>query len=618
MPQDKLIVELERRKRASADARKPFERDWWLNLAFYLGHHYVRWGTSNSLERIPFRKGETALDTPRPVANKVMRYVSQLHALAQQHDPEPEVMPPPDDELNGSAPIAQAYLEDLCSPTQADWDSVRGEASLWAVTCGEAWFKWYYDPIRKRPSVVARSPFEVYPDPDAINQSDMRWVIEARFMGLDAIYETFAVRVNPQTADKPDDVKAEIMREMGYASTAQGATVNEMWEIPGRAHPKGRHIVWTSQQVLLNEDFPYEHKRLPFTQVGVIPVAGVLHLHSPVKTLRPLSMELNQYHAQRITIRKNFANPKWFLDADLKASMEESGMPDNSPNQVLWGDSQGGQVVPIILQPASMADNGDGVWIVEEMADAVGLHDVSEGQVPGRVESAKAIELLKQEDATQLQLYRKMLDRSISIGFAQLIELARQYVDNEVVVTTYGQGAVASVQSFMTNSFPKKPLVRVAAVAGLPKSRAARQEQLIAYWNAGIIDDKAQMRRLLELPGEDDITGISFDLTQAQNENHLLANAQGVEANVFDNHQLHRMKHDEWRKSTSYATASDQVRAAFDMHVEDHDVKELEELLKEANRQAQINEIAAIATPPPIVPPDGAPAAGPTTPGVAA
>jgi hypothetical protein len=47
-----------------------------------------------------------------------------------------------------------------------------------------------------------------------------------------------------------------------------------------------------------------------------------------------------------------------------------------------------------------MPDNNDGEWLRDEMQNVVGLHEVSQGQVPGRVEAAKAIELREESDTS--------------------------------------------------------------------------------------------------------------------------------------------------------------------------------------------------------------------------
>src|SRR5438105_4676030 len=66
---------------ASKRARLPFDKDTWLNIAFYLGEQYVEWADSSStVRRIPRPEGME--NTPRPVANKIMHYVQQEHSMA--------------------------------------------------------------------------------------------------------------------------------------------------------------------------------------------------------------------------------------------------------------------------------------------------------------------------------------------------------------------------------------------------------------------------------------------------------------------------------------------------------------------------------------------------------
>lgn len=622
-----LLAELERHKTESKTARDPFDRDYWLNLAFFLGNQYVRWGArGSSLERIPRRDGESQ-DSPRPVVNKLMHYACQLHALAKQHAPVPEVLPSSiDANTASSTEVAQLYIDDICTPAKADWAAVKSCVDLWAVICGEGWIKWPYDGASKRPDIVPCSPFEIYPDAGATRQRDMRRIIHSRFMSQDLAYELFGRELPKGTAGNRDDVRSEIMKEMGYSGYGAGVTVNEFWELPSRRYAQGRYVIWSGQELVYQDKFPYKHGMLPFSQVGVIPVPGALHMHSPLKFMRPGQMELNKYHAQRTTIRENFANVKWWLDSTLADSMKR--MPDNSPSQVLIGDSQGGMVKPELIQGAPMADNGEGVWLAEALADIVGIHAVNEGDVPGRVESAKAIEALKDSDSTRLAEMRLMLDAAISRGFAQVIELARQYVKDDIIITATKEGAPA-VKQFKSAQFPNDPLVNIASTEGLPQSRQARQELLLSYWQAGIIDDKQKMREMLGLPYENDLSGVDYDIRQANNENVSIGGGSAVEANVWDNHAVHRARHDSYRKTPEFLSAPQAVHDKMAFHMADHDAKELEEIRKEAERQAEIQRIATAVMPAPPEPigPDGqpvpqdpnaapAPPAGPPTPDV--
>jgi hypothetical protein len=62
-------------KDRAARARQPYEKDWWLNVAFYLGEQYTEWAPDALTIRRIERKGPLR-NAPRPVVNKIMHFVN--------------------------------------------------------------------------------------------------------------------------------------------------------------------------------------------------------------------------------------------------------------------------------------------------------------------------------------------------------------------------------------------------------------------------------------------------------------------------------------------------------------------------------------------------------------
>lgn len=608
----KSLTELERLKAAAASARKPFDSEYWLNTSFFLGQQHVQYSPAkDSIVGVPRREGEE--NSPRPVANKIMHYTVKSHAEAVAHDPRPEVLAPTVDAADRSeARVAQAYLIDLLGAGKIGWDSVRSDGLMWAVTAGEAWFKWVYDTQLKRPTAIACSPFDIYPDP-YVGRADLaRYVIHSQFMDREQVYDVYGKEV--AAASGRDPAKAEILSALGYEPRISGVTVNELWMLPSRRFPKGRFVTWTNSGELLTPlggDLPYEHGMLPFTHIGVVQVPGSMHCHAFTKFLRPPQMELNATHAQMLTSRKNFASPKVFMDSEMANSLVAPW--SDAPNQVLIGDTQAGRIPPpTIIQPTTMLDDGSARWIVEEMGDIVGQHAVSEGQAPGRVDSARALELLKAEDSTHLSHLRATMEASVARGCHMLLQLARQYVREEAIVATYTRMGAPEVHKFKGTKVSRDHVVRVSSQAALPQSKAAKQELALSYWTAQIITDQRQMQEMLELPFSPGVPQ-EQDVLAATNENFTMLEGDPVTPNQWDEHDTHIREHNMSRKSAEFAAAPDEVRSIFEFHIEAHEAMWLEELQKEGERQATIASFAqpagadpsleAAPAPPPAGPP---------------
>ncbi|WP_281783723.1 hypothetical protein [Sinimarinibacterium flocculans] len=579
----------ERLKQASLKARKPHDRDAWLNLAFYLDEQYVEFQDAKdgslNLRRIPRKEGEENI--PRPVVNKIMHFINSQQATLMKNKPTIDVLPSTDDVIDaGHAEVGSAYLRYLLDPQNADFDSVSAEAFLWALIAGKGWIKWTYSEEEKRPDVSAPNYFDVWTDPYAKTFNKARYVGHSQFMDVEQIEDIYGVKVKPTSKGAQNAIEAGLLEGMGCAPVNEGSVVNELWMKKSKKYPKGLYVVWTGSDVLVAaQNHPYDHGQLPFTEVGSIPRPGSQHYSSAIKWLRPPQMELNKYHAQRIMTRESFASPKWWIPQEL----ELAKMPDNSPNQILRGTGPSG-VKPEIIQPSNFASGDEGGWIKGEMMDVVGLHEVSQGQVPGRVEAAKAIEMLRESDTGRLSVLTRTFQSAVSKGGWQALMLARQFVPEEQIVQTYTRDGMPEVHKFKTEIFKPGWRVRTQMGTGLSGSRAARMEEAVNLWTLGIIRDPETFGQFVELPAERFTPTTAMDVKLARNENLEMFNGQAVKPNSWDTHDIHIREHNNARKTTEYLTASNEVKERFEAHVQEHKAQKrtvLEDEIKDQQLMAQ-------------------------------
>lgn len=576
-------------KKSAADARLPFDKDAWLNVAFFLDEQYVEWASDAMVVR-RIQRPEGFENTPRPVQNKIMHFVLSKHASALQSRPTADVLPVTDDPMDVSdANVSLAYLRWLADPQQTDFDGVLADAVLWALTAGEGYLKWTYNAKEKRGEICSCSPLDVYADPYVKKFSDSRWIIHSQFMDVEQVFDIYGKEIKPTQMQRADVLKTALLRDMGQAPVLQGTTVNELWMKPSRRYPNGLFVVWAGDEFLVEpRDFPYAHKHLPFTQIGSIPRPGSPHYTCAVKYLRGPQMELNKYHAQRIMVREAYANPKWWIPSDLE--LEED--PDDSPRQILRGNSNGGQLRPEILQGTSFPVGDEGQFIIDEMMHTAGQHEVSQGQVPGRVEAAKAIEALKEADRSHEAELLRTIKSSITEGFWQQLELARQYVSEEILVTCYSKDGMPEVKHFKGTHAKAGQRIQVTMGTGLARTRAAREEQVMNMWQNQIIRDPEVAAELLDLPIGVISPNRSHDIRLARNENLTMQSGTPVKPNSWDDHEIHLREHNNFRKSHDYLGASDEAKKIFEFHCETHDMLQVEELKKQALK-LQIAQAAA-------------------------
>lgn len=601
----KRVQSYERLKKAAADARRPYDKDVWLNVAFYLDEQYVEWKDDiASVRRIP--RNDTNRNAPRPVVNKIMHFVNQEHAFALKAKPTVDVMPATDDPLDISeSSVAHAYLDWVFDPAQANFPRLLSHAVLWALIAGESYMKWIFNPRLKRPDILTVSPLDLYSDPYATDFSKSRYVIHTQFMDAEQVYDVYGKEVRPSTVD-PQDMRVGLLREMGQSPVLEGVTVNELWMKPTRRNPDGQYVVWAGDSMLVEPDkFPYQHGRLPFTQIGYIPRPGSQHFSSTVKYLRSAQMELNKYHAQRIAIREAFANPKWWVPSELELETQ----PDDSPRQILRGNSNAGTLEPKIIQPSAMPDNQEGSWITDEMMHVVGIHEVSQGQVPGRVESARAIEALREADESRINELMDTVRASISEGGWQLLQLAKQYAPAEQIIQSYSREGMPEVHRFKAGNVKEGMRVKVQLGTGLARSRAGRQQELLEFWREGIIRDPEAIADLLEVPTPVVVSNKVYDVRLARNENMTLVDGTPIEPNSWDDHAIHLREHNNFRKTQEYLTLDSEVKRMFEHHCQRHDELQIQQLQKELHKQQMVMALQGEGQAPAEAGPQSAPGA---------
>jgi hypothetical protein len=392
---------------------------------------------------------------------------------------------------------------------------------------------------------------------------------------------------------------------MGSAPALSGVEVHELWQKPSRRHPEGLFAVWSGHEVLVAPDkLPYDHliadKTLPFTVLGAIERPDSAYHLSPVQYLRPPQMELNKVHAQMLLNRERFANGKWLVPAEVE--MDED--PDDSPSQILRYTSATG-AKPELLQGLVFPSDSTIEMVEMGMMHVMGQREVSNAQVPGRVEAAKAIELLKEADAGALQVLRGTIKASNDIGWYQQLQNARQFQTVPDMVTSYSKEGIPEVKHFKAGDMKPGFRIKTTMTTALARSRSNRQDLLIRLWDSKAITDPEVMADMLEMPLPNTLSDKADDVMLARNENLKIAAGEAIEPNSWDDHTIHLRELNSWRKTSEYLSSSPDVKQKAEHHAQRHEA--LEEI--QLARQAKLQMIAQGGQPPTQEPPAG----GPTT-----
>lgn len=579
-------------KRA-ADARRPFESDWWLNLAYISGEQAVQY--------VPQTGQIVKLELEPPFAdmtvhNAVMPIVRTERAKIHKTGVFPKVLPSADtDTAHSSARISEAYLQ----AELRRWTFSRRlrEASFWIVSCGNVAFHWYWDPTKKGGAVDVCPPFELYPDPHAKTFDDARWIIRERFVSEEEAWDLYgdvpganlrALQISSRPSLSP--LEHRVYHEaQGYGTVnLEGVCLREYYQPPTPGNPKGEFICFTDAGIVhRGKKYPYDHGRIPFTHAGHIERTSSKWHASVVDYLRGPQDALNRREA---LIEENInvsASGKWFVPAGLQ--LEED--PDARPRQILKATGSTPSAKPEYIQPAGLS-----AWVINDvdrvegyMRGIAGQHEVSQGGVPGRVESGQAIQLLQEQDDSVMKDTIHSIEEALSNGFRQVLHNAKQFGDATTFLRSYDQFGTVEVLEFTRKQVDLDAQIDVKITTSLPTTIAGRFDRVMNLVQYQIVTP-VEARRLLELATEDPDLDPDIVSRRRQHEEILVmvAKKQLILPEQYQNHGAEIDELKKWLNSEAAQKIEPETINILKAHLHVHEQLEL----VEAEKAGQLAQVA--------------------------
>lgn len=621
IPGQKDPVKWATMKNEAAAGRRKFERDWWFNLAFLNGDHYVNY-EDQSATLVEQQKEDE--DEIRPVRNVTLKVKRVEKAKLLRAHPEPAVTPATTEITDyAAAQLLEAYFKHLMHY----WRFQR-KLSLhtdWKVTTGTGVFKWTWSNNKDNPECTVISPFDFYPDPYAKTPDTMRWAIDSRFMSVEEAIERYRhLGVDPaliqaNKGTRYNDLQLRLLTNFDGTSDENlpGVTVNELFIKPGvdSKYPKGKWVVFTHSHVLYEGDFPYDHGMLPYTISYHIERANSLWGDCILNHVREINREINYTEAQ-IIYNRNLSNGKYLLGPGVE--LEEP--PTAEPGQILrisQNSPGNGQFDYIQIPALDGAVLNEPARMGADMHDLAMLHEVSMGGVPGRVESGQAIQLLQEADDSVLAESEYSTNFAIADGFWQVANLFKQRASKEVSLVVFDNLGTVEHHVLKKTDLGDIPEVRFHTDSSLPRSVAGRRDTVLQLWQYGIIQDPEEGRELLGLtPDTQSIQLRAEEKRVADNENLLMLETDDkkfwpVRPSPYDDHRVHIERHKRAVRSKKYrADVTDRERASLDRHIMEHEQLWEDQLKKETRRQMIMQGI----DPDQPAPDAGAAGAGPAAP----
>ena len=527
----KTAVEWTRNKQhICKTARQNYERQWYLNIAFYLGKQNVQFlnvnGTTSS--------GSTRLYTPpaphwrsRPVINLIRPAIRTELAKLTAQKPTAIIVPSTTEDRDLYAAQAGEQI----------WESVYRDKKiktkfrqnvLWSLTTGNGFMKTTWDAnkqdISGNPGDFAYesvSPFHLFfPDMLCEDIEDQPFVIQITTRTADWIKINFPqLKVEANISEASDLFNDSFLQLVGATDMRRDSVLcYEVWVKPNQVDfmPKGGMftIIGDNLVQFTGEGNPYIHQQFPFSHTRHIP-ASRFYGESVITDLIPIQREYNRTRGQIIENKNRMGHIKLMY---AKGSVDPTKI-NTDPGQGIPYEL--GFPPPQPVPPAPLPN-----YVLQEtdrlrmdFEDISGQHDVSKGQTPPGVTAATAISFLQEQDETMLSATFQSIEEAYEkIGY-QTICLVKQYWTAPRMVKVVGTDQQFNAVTFKGSDIGDNTDVRVEAGSALPTSRAAKQAFIMDLMTQGFIPPEKGLE-LLEVGGVQRLyDNIKIDSAQASREN---------------------------------------------------------------------------------------------------
>lgn len=604
------------------------ERQWYINISYFLGHQWVEWNnTSGSLfqPKAPSYRVRLTANLIQPIARKIAaNIISQRPVWTVQPatgDPKDALV------ARLSEKLVKYYWGGPLKATQKLVDAL-----MWMTTTGLGIERLHWDPRRssemllnssefKDESLVndlkklestgdntinlgdavleAKSPFQIDPDPWCTDFSELTWLVDTTMRSTEWVRDQY-----PKTGKdiEPDDTETLNFFEKrisdlsgpghhfaGSTGRKSSATqenmvnVHELFVLPFGKFRRGIYAVVAGDTLLdirKNQFRAGGEVILPYAFMEEIRVPGRLWPTCAIEQAISLQSEYNKGRSQVVENRNLMSRPKWFVpdganigDHALTSEPGEVITHTFGHQPIAWTAPP---LPPYVLRTLELAR--------QDIQDATLIHDVSLAKAPTGVKSGKAILALQEQDQTVLAPTVICIEEELSKLGAALLELLSRKVKEKRLVKIVGDNELYDVEEFTgsdllgdNSSTPGVNYfdVRVKMGSQLPLTPDARRQAISELVQVGILvpdRDRDQILELLELGADEPLFDAArMDRANQRKENRLMMKGELMQVEDYDDDLIHIAAMEEFQKTPEYAEKrTPESDAAFSDHKRAH------------------------------------------------
>lgn len=581
--ESKMLAEVNQKYARAKSGRLTYERQWYLNLAFYFGRQYVQWAPSAVTGMAISDSALSRLYEPaappwrvRLVTNKVRAIVRGELSKTIKEKPRGFVIPASTDDQDRIAASAAENIFDACW-RGLTMNRVIRRAEFWTLLCGTGFIKDWFDKDKTdftgtKGAIQSEhcTPFHILiPDPQEEELENQAFVCHTIAKTVDWVKQVYKVKVLPDSYTSAGLLEHKFLIAAGANPVNQPkdfVAVREMWIKPCSDWPKGAVITWCQDRILnVVDSWPFAYEDYPFTKLEHIPT-GRFYGDSTLVDLIPLQREFNRTRSQLIEAKNRMAKPQL---AAPRGSIDVNKIT-SEPGLVIEYKPGFQPPAPIPLQniPGYVIQEYD--RIQKDMDDISSQHEVTRGSVPPGVTAATAISFLQEQDDSKLAPTVTSLEEGVERLGKHFLSHVQQFWNAQRKITVIGQNGAFEAYMFSKANIRGNTDFRVEAGSATPVSRAAKQAFIMELVKQQIIPPDKALRYLNMGETAKLYEELQLDQRQAQRENVKMMEGAQIPPNDFDNHQIHIMEHDNFCKTQEFETLPDEIKIIIRTHASTH------------------------------------------------
>lgn len=568
-------------------ARIPFERQWYLNIAFWSGRQWVQWDSSPTSPGAMGRLIEppTPSNRVRITVNRIRRLMNKQLAKLNKEEIRGYISPAtPDDEdiaASRSGEKLNDYLIELTNlnekMSRADW---------WMLICGTSFLKDRYDqsirlsgPSIQDPQTGENQPIEVYgaptvevvspfhllvPNLDEPDLDKQAWIMHVVVRTKKEIQDQYGVQVEQDEILASNSIEARLLSAQGLTSqnAKRGIEVKEVWVAPCAEYPNGMVLAWTNEKVLsFYPEWPYSYGEHPFHLRRHVET-GRFYGESTVTDLIPLQVEYNRSRSQIIEDKNRMARPALTAMVGSIDPRKIRGVP----GEII--EYKPGTERPQALQmpnvPGYVIDH---LQLLQKEMEEISEQAALEQGVPSGVTAATAIAYIQENQDSVLALTLRNKEKVYERLCRHMLALVIQFWDAQRQIKVVGQNQ--NFEGFLLSATDLRGNTdwRVQTGSATPVSYSAKQAQIMELMKGGMIPVDRGLQYMNMGDTAKLFEEMQVDVREAERQNVKMSRGVPTVTGEWQNLLVHVKTHDDYRKREEFENADENVQAIFRHHV---------------------------------------------------